>query len=296
VIRTGIGVLVLLSACGAGPSAEAVADLSAAAGSWPAAFEALQGAGSEPRILGKRAEAALQSGKLSAATRDWIRLASYDSTRRGEAAVGLVRTAVAAERQGDRQVLAEAVIGLRRLAPEWPVGRLALSLRMESGAPSAEAEVLAPAVLAAAPSRDVADDALYALGRAEQELGDCASAEQLLGVVFRRASPTLAGHASRALADCRLRAGLIALSAGDTVLALNALESAVEQDPLGPSGRSALVALGDVHLQMGDPFAAELAWQTVATAAVAPDSITALALERLRARPATDSVGVPWQP
>lgn len=291
-------VLVMLAcaSCGSGPTDEALADVAAAEGRWPAAFEALQRAGAEPRILGKRAEAALQAGQLAAATRDWTRLARFDSTRRGEAAVGLARTASVAERRGDDLALAGAVIGLRAVAPEWPVGRLALSLRVTPGAPDADAPALVPAILAAAPSREVADDALYALARSAQEHGHCDAAEPLLGVVAKRASPTVAGHASRALATCRLQVGILAVEAGDTAAAVVAFNEAVDHDPNGSAGRRALLALGDLHLQSGDPFGARLAWQTVATSPVDPDSITALALERLRARPATDSLGVPQDP
>jgi hypothetical protein len=63
------------------------------------------------------------------------------------------------------------------------------------------------------------------------------------------------------------------------------LEQAAGRAPDGPAGRRALVALGDLHLAAGDPFAAMLAWQSVAAAQAAPDSITALALERLRLQP-----------
>jgi tetratricopeptide (TPR) repeat protein len=289
-------VAALSVACGDRASPAQVADVAAAEGRWADAFVALEGAGAEPRILGRRAEAAFRSGRLSAATREWERLARFDTTRRGEAAVGIARAAAAAERQRDAIALSRAVIALRTVAPEWPVGRLALGLRMPSGAPHADAPVLVPAILAAAPARDVADDALYALGRAAQERDGCRDAAPIFHVVVRRATATLAEHATRALAGCRVQEGVLALAAGDTVAAIEAWDQAVELDPAGEAGRRALLGLGDVHFGRGDIFAAQLAWQAVATMSVDPDSITALALERLRARPAADSTGAADQP
>lgn len=296
-LRALVPLLALLQVgCGPGPGPEQLADLAAADGRWGAAFEALAGAGSEPRILGKRAEAALQAGRLSTAADDWARLARFDSTRQGEAAVGLARVAAAAERQGDAPALSRAVVALRTVAPRWPVGRLALSLRVASGAPDADAPLLVPAILAAAPARDVADDALYALARSVEEREGCEAAVPLLGVVVRRAVEPLTAHAVRALAGCRLALGLRALADGDTARATVALEASVDLDPAGVAGRRALLTLGDVHLGRGDLFGAQLAWQAVATAPAEPDSITALALDRLQARPATDAIGAADQP
>jgi tetratricopeptide (TPR) repeat protein len=282
--------------CQDGPTPEETADFAASESRWDLVYDALSGAGDEPHILGKRAVAALATGQIGSAIRDWSRLARYDSTRLGEAASGLARSAVAAERAGDQLVLAEAVRALRAVAPEWPVGRLALSLRLPSGRPSADALILAPAILAAAPAREIADDALYALSRAEQERGHCDRAEPMLRTVIRRGDEAIAGHSRRALSDCRLAAGLLAAATGDTLAAVDALNEALDSDPMGLSGRRASVALGDVQEGRGDMFGARLLWQTVVTSGAQRDSITEMALERLNARGTADSIGVsPYQ-
>lgn len=59
------------------------------------------------------------------------------------------------------------------------------------------------------------------------------------------------------------------------------------------SAQQALGASGDAILRQGDPFSATLAWQEVASAHVAPDSITILALQRLRTTEYPDSTDHP---
>lgn len=277
--------------CGRGMADEALGDAAAAGGRWSEAFEAWQQAGDEPRVLAKRADAALNAGRLNAAAVEFSRLGRRDTARIGEAAAGLARTAQAASRANDALALAGAINGLTELAPTWPMGRLALSLRLAAFPAREDILRLAPAVLAAGPARDVADSALLAWASAEHEGGDCLVASGLYGAVERRGDPLLARSAAQGIAACSLATGLAALGDEDMITAEKAFAAAIQRDPNGASGRRALVGLGDVHFGTGDIFQAQLAWRTAASTGSLTDSITTLALERLRASEVADSAG-----
>lgn len=280
-----------VAGCGRGTADEALGDAAAASGDWAGAFDAWQHAGDEPRLLAKRADAALQSGRLNAAAVEYARLGRRDAGRAGEAAAGLYRTALAAARAGDELALAGAVSGLMEVAPGWPVGRLALPLRLAAFPASEDILRLAPAVLAATPARDVADAALLAWARAEHEAQDCPGASDLYRAVERRGDPELARPAAQGIAACGLVIGLAALGDEDLDGAEAAFAASIQRDPAGEFGRRALVGLGDVHFQLGDLFQAQLAWRTAASTGSLTDSITTLALERLRASEVSDSAG-----
>jgi hypothetical protein len=109
--------------------------------------------------------------------------------------------------------------------------------------------------------------------------------------VERRDDATLAQPAALGIATCSLALGLAALGDQDVEAAQRAFEAAIQRDPNGAAGRRALVGLGDVHFQAGAIFQAQLAWQTAASTGGLTDSITTLALERLRASEPIDSAG-----
>lgn len=296
-IRRHWWVVVLgVMACSKAVADEAVGDLAAGEGRWADAHDAWQAAGHEPRVLAKRADAALNAGRLGAAAVDWTRLGERDTARTDEAAAGLARTALAAARTDDRLALAAAVRGLMQVAPGWPVGRLVLPLRLESFPAAEDILALAPAVLASAPARDVADGALLAWARADHEQGHCDTALPRYVAVELRAEDPLRHDAAVGVARCLVVSGEIALAAESLTAAAGAFNGAVRRDPSGPAGRRALIGLGDVHLRVGELFAAQLAWRTVATTGGESDSLTALALERLRASEVVDSMdldGIP---
>lgn len=292
----GAGMLVLVAACGQVVAEESRGDQLAALGRWAEAHDAWQAAGHEPGVLAKRADAALQAGRLVAAASDWARVAVRDSARRGEAAAGLARTAAAAGQAGDRVALATALRALVALAPEWPVGRLAVPLRLEDFPAREDVVDLAPVVLASLPSQQRALDALMAWGRAEHEGGRCDRARSLYAAVERRAGDSSGTAVAPDHARCLLQAGLEALEAGDAVTAEAALGGAIRRDAAGATGRRALIALGDVHILRGEVAAAQLAWRTAAGTGATSDSLTTLALERLRSSEAQDSTeeaGIP---
>lgn len=278
--------LALVAACGgAGEDFELAGDRAWAADAPAEALAAWRRAGVSPRVLAKRAEAALAAGRLPEAAEGWVRLAEADSARRGEAAAGLARTAAAAERTDDVLALRRALIGLRGVAPEWPVGRLALRVALGDDLAAEDVAELVPAVIATNPGPTQVDRALGRLAGAERRRGRCDLAVPIYEVVARRLALPMTPEVAEELATCETVLGLEALEADRLDAAREWLERAAGRRPDGPAGRRALVALGDIHLAEGDPFAATLAWQSVAAARVAPDTITALALARLRTVP-----------
>lgn len=294
--------LLLIAACGTStPDPERLGDIAWHEGRWLDAVTSYRAAGNDPRVLGKFADAALLAGQRLEAVRAWTQLGIDAPDRAGEAAAGLARAAQGAERAGEPLVLARALLGLRRLAPTWPLGRMALRLALVPDLPADEAVQVLPVALASVSGRAAADSVLLALGQAEHQRGTCLAAVPVLESVVRRNSDDSARTmAGRVLADCELTLGLSALNDERVGDAERWLDRAARRDPAGAVGRRALIGFGDARLRQGDPFSATLAWQAVAAARVAPDSITILALQRLRIAESTDStvhpVAVPDRP
>lgn len=289
--------LAFLGACSRSqPDQERLGDRASHDGRWGAAVTAYRAAGDAPRVDAKLADAAFQAGSLLVAVHAWNQLAAAAPTRVGEAANGLARTAAAAERTGDQAALAEAIGGLARVAPGWPLGRLSLRLAHGSGADGGSPPDLAilPAALAAGPGRGAVDTLLYLLGVADGHAGDCDRAVAALESVLRRSGDIgLRDSATSRLAGCELTLGLAALHGEKAADAEGWFERASRHDPAGPVGRRALVGLGDARLTQGDSLAAVAAWQAVVEAVAPPDSITQMALERLHGPPTgvtTDSI------
>jgi hypothetical protein len=277
-LLSGVGAI---AGCGAGPSPEDLGDAAFAKGNWAAAVAEYSRAGTGSQVMAKRAEANLAANQLVEASVSWLAL-SRDPDRTGEAAAGLVRTAQAAERSGHAAALVMSIAGLRAVAPTWPVGRLALAVDLTEDATPDEVLMMVPAKLSAGATGMAADDLLLRLARVERDQRRCHLAEPLLAALTRRAQPPVSDEAAGELAGCELQAGLAALNDGDLLTAYGKFEAAARRDGMGTNGRRALIGLGDIHMQQGDPIAATLAWRAVASAIVSPDSVTALALERLR--------------
>lgn len=263
-------------------------------GRWQDAVTRYQAAEQNPRVLAKLADASYQAGLYRQAAEAWTRVGTEDPDRAGEAAAELARIALTVERTPDQAALASAILGLRRVSPGWPLGRLALRLVRTGDLPPGDAAVILPAALAAAPARSVGDPLLLAMGVADRSRGGCADAVPALEGVLRRDGPApLRDSATAVLADCELQIGLAALNGGRPEEAEPWLDRAARRDPNGAVGRRALVAFGDARWRQGDVMSATLAWQTVASAPVPPDSISSLALLRLQrpesAVPMTDS-------
>lgn len=294
-MRPASVLLLFLAACTSGrPDAERQGDRAWHAGRWTQAVALYRSADSSPRVIAKLADAAFLSGSLLEAAQAWTRLGVDAPDRAAEAASQLARTAAAAERDNSPRALVLAIAGLRRLAPGWPLGRLSLRLAHDPGPFDSLAMSVIPAALAAAPGRTAADSLILSLGRAQRAAGDCRRAVPTLQSAARRSGDGATHDSAMAqLGWCELTIGLQALASNHAADAEPWLDQVARRDPLGAVGRRAMVAFGDARLAEGDLPAATLAWQTVAAAPVAPDSVTVLALERLRlgsAGAATDSI------
>jgi hypothetical protein len=254
---------------------------------WADAVADYRAAGDSPRLLAKLADATLQGGLLTQSAEAWTRLGTDAPDRAAEAAAGLARVASAAEQAGNDAALAQAMAGLHRIAPGWPLQRVAARIgRVADLQPAAAADVI-PALLSTSPGRAVAEPMLLALGRADRARGSCDVAVPILeGVLRTTTTAALRDSAATPLAWCELQLGLTALAAAHPGDAERWLDRAAQHDPNGAVARRARVAFGDALASEGDSAAARLAWQAVVTAPVPPDSLTQLAALRLQRPPA----------
>lgn len=285
-----IGLLLLAACTSRRNDPERIGDTAWHDGRWHDAAASYHTAPASPRMLAKSADAAFLAGERLEAIAAWSELGRVAPERAGEAAAGLARVAQAAEASGDALVLARAVLALHRLAPDWPLGRLAFRLVAVPGISPEDLVELLPVALASVSARSTADSVLLSLGAAEHNRRECRPAVPVLEAVLRRSRVEPSREAATALlADCELTLGLAALNAEATGVAELWFDRAARRDPMGTIGRRALVGFGDARLRQGDPFSATLAWQEVASARGAADSITILALERLRILGSADS-------
>ncbi|MGH7583019.1 MAG: tetratricopeptide repeat protein, partial [Gemmatimonadales bacterium] len=277
-------VLLALVACSSsGASHERAGDLAWHDGRWADAVAAYRAAGTTPRVAAKEADAAMQGGMLTTSARAWVALASLDSDRAGEAAAGLARVADQAQQRGDSAGLAEAVAGLRQVAPTWPVGRIVRVVSGLAALPARQVQVLVPAALAANPDPEGVAPLLLHLGNADRAVGDCGRAVPVFQDILRRsAGASVRDSAAVHLGWCELGLGLTALAASHPRDAENWFDRVIARDSASAMARRALIGMGDARAGEGDSLAARLAWQAVAVAAVVPDSLTQLAIARLQ--------------
>lgn len=250
---------------------------------WGDAVADYRAAGDSPRLTAKVADAALQGGLLGVSAQAWTKLGTEAPERAAEAAAGLARVASAAQEAGDDPAFAQAIAGLREIAPGWPLQRLAARLgRGRDLPPSAAADVI-PALLSSVSGRAATEPLLLALGRADRARGLCDAAVPILeGVLRTTMNASLRDSATTTLSWCELGLGLAALAAHHPGDAERWLDRAAERDSNGVVGRRAMVGFGDARAIEGDTAAARLAWQAVATAPVPPDSVTQSAVQRLQ--------------
>lgn len=293
--RWAVALALLLSGCGGG-TAERDGDTAWYQGRWAVAMTSYQAAGKSPRVLAKYADAALRGGFLPEAVQGWQALATSERRRVGEASAGLARTALAAERSRNQVVLAQALAALRRMDPEWPGGRLVRHLAGDRGLNPDQAADVWLAILAAETDREAAGTALLGLARARTGQGDCARAVGVFSGAVQRLTGPARDSSLAGLARCELSLGLAALAQARDDEAERWFDRTVAHDPVGSAGRRALVGLGDARQRRGDLAAALVAWRTVVTAAVPPDSIFVLAIERLQAATAAPPDSFPSAP
>ena len=278
--------VVVLCACSLGrPDRERLGDVAWHDGRWAEAMASYRAAGDSPQLTAKLADAAFEGGLLAESAQAWIRLGTDAPERAPEAAAGLARVAVAAERAGKQAALASAVAGLRRIAPGWPMGRIASRMGGPGTiAPELVADVI-PAMLVSSDSRESSEPLLLALGQADRARNACELAVPILeGVLRRSSSPAMHDSATVTLGWCELGLGNSALQAQRAGDAERWYDRASRREPRGAVARRALLGLGDARLAQGDTVAARGTWQSLATAADVPaDSLTQFALVRLQA-------------
>jgi hypothetical protein len=277
--------LLLLAGCGLGrPDRERLGDVAWHEARWNDAMVAYRAADDAPRVTAKLADAALQGGALAESAAAWTKLGPDAPDRAAEAAAGLARVADAADQQGMQGVIASAILGLRRIEPTWPVGRIAVRVEhIDTLSPAQQAD-LVPALLAAGPDRPAADRLLFMLARADQAGDACGAAVPILEGVIRRATEAgLRDSATHVSAVCELKLGLAAMQADHPGDAQRWLDRAAHRLPDSAVGRRALVGYGDALARQGDSTNARIAWRAVAMASAPPDSVTQLALVRLAA-------------
>ena len=282
-------VLVAVTGCSLErPDRERLGDVAWHDARWAEAMADYQAAGDSPRLTAKFADAALQGGLLTESAQAWTRLGTDAPERAAEAAAGLARVADAAEHDGTQAALAQAIAGLHRVAPGWPLGRIGSRLSATGGLAPAQVADVIPAMLASTPGRDATEPLLLALGQADRARGACDLAVPILeGLLRRTVNAGLRDTATTALGWCELDLGLGALQAARSGEAERWLDRAAHREPQGAVSRRAQVGLGDARLLQGDTVAARLAWQALAATDVAPDSLSQFALVRLQGLTAT---------
>jgi hypothetical protein len=281
-VRFGGTLLVLLAACASGqPDAERLGDSAWHDGRWKEAVADYRTAGNSPRLVAKAADAALQGEMLTDAATEWTLLGTGTQTRAGEAAAGLVRVAEAANRDGNQQALGAALLGLRQVAPGWPLGRLAIQLAPGAELSATAVATILPAALAANTGHSLPEPVLAAIGQADRSRGACdAAAPVLEGVLRRGAFGGTRDSAAANLAWCDLTLGLAALGTAKAGEAELWFDRAIRENSDDAVGRRAMIGLGDARRGQGDLAAASAAWQSVASRQPA-DSLTQIALQRL---------------
>lgn len=279
-------VAVLLAGCGlAAADHERLGDQAYAEGRYPEAlseYRAAERAGARPRVWAKLGAAALAARDFAAAVEAYSRLADEDPTRVTEAATGLERSALQAERGGAAGVgtIAAAVQALRVVAPGRPLGRFALPPARGLG--RAEALGVLPAALASAGSARAVDSLLVAYGTAQRLTTACEDAARTFRTALRRVrDPELRITAQDGLMGCALQLGLDALAAQRGEQAERWFETVLVTRASSESGWRSRIGLGDARLLQGDVLGAAIAYQTVISATGVPDSLAQLASRRL---------------
>jgi len=253
-------------------------------------YQAAVRSGGRPRLWAKLGAAALHSRDPGTAIAAFERLGAEDGSRATEAAVGLERAAVMAEREGKPGAahVVAAVRALRRISTGRPLGRFALAPEPEIA--GTEALALFPAAVAAAGEGRRVDSLLVAWGAAQRRTTACEAATRTFRTALRRArDPSLRQTAQGGLAACALRLGLDALVAKRAEMAESWFEVVTSGAPDSPMAWQARIGRGDARLLQGDLLGAALEWQGVISSPGVPDSLVKAASSKLNALAAADT-------
>lgn len=282
------GVLVLLACAGPSADHERLGDRAYREGDLVRALAEYQAASTgapRPRIWAKLGTTALHLREYTAATDAFVRLAQGDATRVDEAAYGLVLVArTAAQEGGGAGAVGRAITALRTVAPNRPLGRLALAPVRAGELDRREAMAVLPVALAAADRGAPVDSLLLRYGQVLRESLACDAAAGVYRTVLRRSrAPALSTSARSGLAECALLLGLDALVSERLEEAERWFDEAASTDYAGPVGWRARIGYGDARQRQGDLLGAAAAFQSVLSGPAVPDSLLRLAAERLNA-------------
>jgi len=240
----------------------------------------------------KAALSALHSGDLRVAAEQYRALGRADQSRADEAADGLERTARAAAGANDRGALAEALQGVREVAPSRPLGTYAQIVALDAAAAGNTADALAylPTAIATAPDARSADSLLFVYGEAASLARDCGTATMAFEGVLRRQRQLGVQDAAReGVARCALIRGEAALATGRPGDAEEWFRRAATPDAASEVARAAYLGLGDVALARGDVAGAVDLYQQALTGGSPGDSLAQRAQEKLNAIGRSDS-------
>ena len=275
-----------LLACGAAADHERLGDRHFRASRWPEAqaeYEAAVRNNATAAVWAKAGAAAHRAGDLTAAVIAYERLSEADASRTAEAARGLERVARSALRgpTGD-PALTAAVVALRRIAPERPLGRLARAAEAQGTADRVEELSLMPSALASADGSTEVNNLLLRWAAGLRATTACEGAVSVYRMAVRR-SPGLEmrKQAGDGLASCALQLGLDAFAANRPSIAEQWFVEATQADPSSAAGVRARLGLGDAREAQGDLMGAAIVWQTVVGTPGAPDSLKSQARERI---------------
>ncbi len=285
------------SSCGAAADHERLGDRHFRASRWPEALAEYQAgarATGSAAVWAKAGEAAHRAGDLMAAVTAYERLSEADASRTAEAARGLERVARSALRgaNGSSPALTAAVVALRRVAPDRPLGRLAGAAEAQGTADRVEELSLMPSALAGADGASEVNSLLLRWAASLRATTACEEAVSVYRMAVRR-SPGLdtRQQAGEGLASCALRLGLDAFAAGRASIAEQWFVEVTQADPSSPVGLRAQLGWGDAREAQGDLMGAAIVWQTVVGTPGAPDSLKAQARERMNRLAAADVRG-----
>lgn len=278
--------LVLVGCRAAASDHERLGDQAYRARQFPKAlaeYQAAQRSGARTRVWAKAASAAIESQDYGTAIDAFTSLATEDPTRATEAAVGLERVARFAERQGADGVpmLVKAALAIRSMAPNRPLGRLAV-LSASGAAAGGEGVGLIPTAIANAGSARAVDSLLLKYAEAQRATVACEAAARSYRAVIRRSTdPRIRAASREGLAECALLLGRDALLARDGHQAEQWFEVVLNSEVNAERSWQANLGLGDARLLQGDALGAAVAFQAVVAAPGVPDSLRAAATAKL---------------
>lgn len=280
-------VLLASAGCGAAADHERLGDRHFRESRWTEALAEYQAAtrnAPTAAVWAKAGEAAHRAGDLRAAVAAYEQLGLTDASRTGEAARGLERVARTALRGPGtgNPALTAAVVALRRLAPDRPLGRLARAAEAQGTADRVEELSLMPSALAAADGGSEVNTLLLRWGSGLRATTACEEAVAVYRMAMRRsAALEMRRQAGEGLASCALQLGLDAFAAGRASIAEQWFVEATQADPSSAVGVRARLGWGDAREAQGDLMGAVIVWQTVVGTPAAPDTLKAQARDRI---------------